>query len=78
MVIPHNFHSFETRLVRTPDGLMFLRLSKDKEGKLYFISKNPISCIISSKVAFEKFIKELITAYDMDIVELKDIHIISS
>jgi hypothetical protein len=73
MLPPIQYHTFETRLVYTPDGFIFLRLSKHPDGTLFFISHHSISCRIDKPEDLDKFIEELRQAASLPILQLTDI-----
>ncbi len=74
MLPPIQLHTFETRLVKTPqDGLVFMRLSRNPEGVLFFISKHPIECRLWHAGEFSRFVDDLKAAYELPVIEWGDI-----
>jgi hypothetical protein len=66
-------HTFETRLVKSTDGFYFYRLSKDSNGKFYFISNYPVQCKVYELKDVIHLLNELETASKQPILDYKDI-----
>jgi hypothetical protein len=67
-------HTFETRLVKMAnDQFLFMDLSKDSNGNLFYISHKPVSCSAHSLESIVKLQQRLYLATTLPIVDTKDI-----
>jgi hypothetical protein len=67
------FHTFETRLVKSPEGYAFYRLSKDPDGVFYFISKHPHSIHATKFEEVKSILEELDNVLELPVLDIASI-----
>lgn len=63
-------HTFEIRMVKTDDGLVFYHLSKDCDGNYYFISKYPYVPRATNKNDLESVLLSLKKATELPVLDI--------
>lgn len=73
MLPPIQYHTFETRLVKTPDGVALYKLTRSKEGVFYFITGRPISCFGATLKDLEGLMRDIQEAMKLPIIDSAEI-----
>jgi hypothetical protein len=73
MLPPIQYHTFETRLVKSPEGYAFYRLSKDPDGVFYFISKHPYAVHAMKFEEVKSILEELVNASQLPVLDITSI-----
>jgi len=74
MLPPVQYHIFETRMVKTTEGIGLYRLSRDVDGKYYFISHQAIWVYGNTLGDLLSIANDIISASHKPILDAKDIY----